>query len=80
LDQRQEPDPEERGLYWATGFLDTPKIFGFRPDDVVSNVDADRMGNPVTKEQLCGSQGCPAVNKPENIIGNKCLSFGLFSY
>ena len=30
FDHPQEPDPEDRGYYWATRFIDTQKTFGYR--------------------------------------------------
>jgi len=69
LDHRQEPDPEDRGLYWATAFTDTKKVFGFMPGDIPANADRDTMGNIVTQEDVCGAPGCPLLKKPENIIG-----------
>ena len=42
FDHPQEPDPEERGYYWATRFQDTYKTFGYMPDDVYSNIDTTR--------------------------------------
>ncbi|KAH3869272.1 hypothetical protein DPMN_032435 [Dreissena polymorpha] len=69
FDQPQEPDPESRGLYWATRFTDTRKVFGLMPDDIFANLGPDRMGNPVTLEKICGSNTCPQPKKTENIIG-----------
>ena len=36
FDHPYEPDPEERGYYWATRYTDTRKAFGFMPDDIMS--------------------------------------------
>jgi len=48
FDHPYEPDPEERGLYWATRFTDTHKTFGFMPDNIYANADFRRDGNPIT--------------------------------
>ncbi|XP_052764645.1 uncharacterized protein LOC128206309 [Mya arenaria] len=69
FDMPQEPDPESRGLYWATRFIDAHKVFGLMPDNIFANVDVDRMGNSVSLEDLCGNAACPQPNKTENIIG-----------
>ena len=39
FDHPQEPDPEERGYYWATRFTDTAKTFGYYVDDVYENIE-----------------------------------------
>ncbi|WAQ95735.1 HEX-like protein [Mya arenaria] len=69
FDMPQEPDPESRGHYWATRFIDAHKVFGLMPDNIFANVDVDRMGNSVSLEDLCGNAACPQPNKTENIIG-----------
>ncbi|KAJ8321567.1 hypothetical protein KUTeg_000882 [Tegillarca granosa] len=71
FDHPYEPDPEERGLYWATRFTDTFKSFGYNADDLYKNIDVRRSGQPITKPEVCTSDnsGCPPLNKPENIIG-----------
>ncbi|XP_052764594.1 beta-hexosaminidase-like [Mya arenaria] len=67
----QEPGPEERGLYWATRFTDTKKVFKFMPDAFYENIFEDRSGNPLSKEDICGEyfSKCTQLEKPENIIG-----------
>jgi len=70
FDHPYEPDPEERGFYWATRFTDTRKVFGFIPGDLFANVEIKRSGNPLTREELCMTQGaCPDLVKKENIVG-----------
>ncbi|XP_015772465.1 PREDICTED: chitobiase-like [Acropora digitifera] len=70
FDHPYEPDPEERGYYWATRFTDTRKVFGFMPDDLFANVEIKRTGDPLTREQLCKTEGsCPVLAKKENIAG-----------
>ena len=70
FDHPYEPDPEERGYYWATRFTDTRKVFGFIPDDLFANVERKRSGEPLTRDELCKTQGaCPNLVKKENIVG-----------
>ncbi|XP_025106238.1 uncharacterized protein LOC112571470 [Pomacea canaliculata] len=71
FDHPYEPDPEERGLYWAPRFTNTRKTFSFMPSDLYANADVDRSGNPIEHEDLCGEDGedCPKLKKPENIFG-----------
>ena len=52
FDQPQEPDPEERGQYWASRFTDTMKSFSFMPDDLYANMDFERSGKPISGEWL----------------------------
>lgn len=67
FDMPYEPDPEERGYYWATRYIDTQKTFGFMPDDLYANAKVDRFGNPY---EICKTQSaCPTLNKPSNIVG-----------
>lgn len=70
FDHPFEPDPEERGYYWAPRFIDTRKTFGFMPDDVYANADFTRMGEPIVdlcKEMYKGK--CVPLKKPQNIAG-----------
>nr|XP_009858403.2 uncharacterized protein LOC100177256 [Ciona intestinalis] len=70
FDMPNEPDPEERGLYWASRFTDSFKTFGFMPDSVYDNVDVKRSGESYTKSELCQTDGaCTPLDKPENILG-----------
>ena len=46
FDQPQEPDPEERGQYWASRFTETRKVFSFMPEDLYANADVERSGEP----------------------------------
>ena len=71
FDHPYEPDPEERGYYWATRFTNTKKTFGFMPDNLYANADAMRNGEPI--KNLCEDMyknKCVALEKPENIAGN----------
>ena len=69
LDHAYEPDPEERGLYWATRYIDTRKSFGFMPDNLFANVDVSIFGSPVTIDEACGLKKCSQLKREENIIG-----------
>jgi hexosaminidase len=42
FDHPEEPDPEERGYYWATRYTDTMKTFMYYPDDIYENIQTDR--------------------------------------
>ena len=71
FDHPIEPDPEERGYYWATRYTDLYKAFKFNALDVYENIEIDRMGNPLEREELCGpaNGNCPPLDRAENIIG-----------
>ncbi|XP_076439193.1 uncharacterized protein LOC143278061 [Babylonia areolata] len=72
FDHPYEPDPEERGLYWATRYTDTRKVFGFQPQHLWSNVGITRMGDAITLETVCGEdpdKGCPKLVRTENVVG-----------
>lgn len=69
FDHPNEPDPEERGYYWATRFTDSRKTFGYAPDSIYDNMDFDLNGNPIDREDICKSYGCPELKKKENILG-----------
>jgi hexosaminidase len=70
FDMPYEPDPEERGYYWATRYTDCKKTFGYMPDTVYDNVKEDRLGKPLNKNELCEKQNsCPSLLKKSNIIG-----------
>ena len=72
FDQPQEPSPTERGFYWATRYTDTHKTFSFMPDHYYLNIDIKRSGEKITLADVCAfdnNNGCPALEKPENVIG-----------
>ena len=71
FDMPHEPDPEERGFYWATRFTETRNTFNYMPDDVYENIEVDLFGRPLTKEQVCQTAGCEALDesKRSNIVG-----------
>ncbi|WAQ99011.1 HEX-like protein [Mya arenaria] len=71
FDHPYEPDSEERGLYWASRFTDTYKVFSLRPDDLYDNIDVKRSGEPLTRLDVCGigDVNCDPLLRPENIMG-----------
>lgn len=72
FDHPQEPDPEERGLYWACRFTDTHKVFCFAPDNLFSNADVRLTGEAFSAEELKaldGAEESTPLEKPENIVG-----------
>ena len=82
FDHPQEPDPEERGLYWARRFIDTRKVFSFQPDHIYDNMDEEILGRQIIKSEACtpgGMVDCIPLEKPENIIGRKIV-ISLFLY
>ena len=75
LDFPIEPDPEERGLYWATRTIPMKTLFSFQPDYVYNNIETDRMGNTLNKTEICDMYGCPALTEPQNVIGIYLVGF-----
>lgn len=69
FDHPYEPDPNERGYYWAPRFTDTRKTFGFMPDDLYANADFTRAGAPITKEQVIAAASVKSLERPEKVIG-----------
>ncbi|GAB1600901.1 uncharacterized protein LOC115210690 [Argonauta hians] len=69
FDHPYEPDPEERGLYWAARFIDTEKVFKFIPDDLYANADFKLTGEPLTIEDIKNNEKSVNLKVPENIVG-----------
>jgi hexosaminidase len=71
FDHPYEPDPEDRGFYWATRITSTKKTFGFMPDSLYENIGVDRMGNPLDKAEICEQWRCTPLEpgKEANIMG-----------
>ena len=71
FDHPAEPDPEERGLNWATRFTDTRKVFSFMPDNLYENIDTLLSGKKTSKYDICGRnmEKCDELQKRQNIIG-----------
>ena len=78
FDHPQEPDPEERGLYWACRFTDTRKVFDFAPDNLFSNADVRLTGEAFSTDDLKAlmeDDDFTPLEKPENIIGEWWLVY-----
>ncbi|XP_046350297.2 uncharacterized protein LOC124131228 [Haliotis rufescens] len=77
LDHPDEPDPEERGYYWATRFTDAKKTFSFTPENLYSLIEVRRSGAALPREEACGvnDESCPPLQRPENIAGLQACSW-----
>ena len=84
LDHPEEPDPEERGLYWATRFIDMKTIFGFQPFRLYQtsaravNWSPVGPGAHIPPNYKCikhGTEYCIQLEKPENIVGMQCSTW-----
>ena len=74
LDFPEEPDPRERGLYWATRFTDSKKILSYQPFDTYAN-SGYQQGVPYRPNFKCekfGKNFCLPLEKPENLVGLQC--------
>lgn len=69
FDHPHEANPEERGYYWATRYIDTAKVFGFMPDNLYANADKTRNGAPIENLEALVGRALPALEKPENLRG-----------
>ena len=71
FDHPYEPDPYDRGLYWATRLASSRKVFNFMPDDMYENMGVDGYGHPLDKDHICQTYGCMPLepDKVDNIIG-----------
>ncbi|KAK3103352.1 hypothetical protein FSP39_018661 [Pinctada imbricata] len=70
FDHPYEPDPEERGLYWAARYISTQKTFSFMPDHIYSNADYKLTGDPITyKDLMKHPEDHEPLKKQENILG-----------
>lgn len=74
FDHAHEPDPEERGLYWATRYTNTRKAFGFMPEDLYDSFEIDDKGEP-SGDYCSIFGGCVKPQKLENIIGECSFIF-----
>ncbi|XP_060554738.1 beta-hexosaminidase-like [Ruditapes philippinarum] len=63
FDHPYEPDPEERGLYWATRKISTRDAWGFTPSIMFND---NHLECP---EQITNKKECYELIKPENIMG-----------
>ncbi|XP_005095957.2 beta-hexosaminidase [Aplysia californica] len=74
LDHPQEPDPKERGLTWATRYIDVFSIFRLVPENIYWSADVNGNGVPVG---ICDDREvCIPLDKPENIEGIQGTMFG----
>ncbi|CAL1528529.1 unnamed protein product, partial [Lymnaea stagnalis] len=72
FDHPHEPDPEERGLFWACRYIDTHKVFKFAPENLMSNADVKLTGEKITKldlELLTETEDFTLLKKSDNVIG-----------
>ena len=71
FDHPIEPDPEERGLLWATRVTNTSKAFGYIPDDIYANMDVTGYGYPLDRNTVCAQMDCTPLNESlrSNVIG-----------
>ena len=75
FDHPYEPDPEERGLYWACRFLDTRKAFMFMPDNIYGNADVKLTGEAVPEDYIeKHREDHDKLIKTENVIGKTAVS------
>lgn len=74
FDHAHEPDPEERGLYWATRYTNTRKAFGFMPEHLYDSFEIDDRGEP-SGDYCSIFGGCVKPQKLENIIGECSFNF-----
>jgi hexosaminidase len=67
LDHPQEPDPVERGYYWATRYTDLRKLFGYVSGNLAANaqLSKDRQGY----DYHAAFATARPIAHPENIIG-----------
>ncbi|XP_041348400.1 chitobiase-like [Gigantopelta aegis] len=68
FDHPYEPDPEERGLYWATRYIDTHKTFSFTPSSLYANADYKITGEAIQEDDSFMTNKVQ-LEKSENIIG-----------
>lgn len=70
FDHPYEPDPEERGLYWACRFCDSRKTFTFMPDNLYANIDVKLTGEKLSKDYIKRhKEDHDDLKNPENVIG-----------
>lgn len=71
FDHPYEPNPEESGLYWATRYTDSRKVFSFEPENIYRDITEKKTGESIDQEELCGEfrERCPRLQRPENVKG-----------
>ena len=52
-------------------YIDTYKVFQYRPDNLYDNIDVRLSGKRITKEEVCGVDGikCQRLVRPNNVEG-----------
>ncbi|BFZ08610.1 hypothetical protein BsWGS_11648 [Bradybaena similaris] len=77
LDHPYEPDPEERGLIWATRFISTKKVFQIAPENIYTSegVMINGQSIPECSPKNKASQ-CPELQDHDNIEGIQGSLFG----
>ncbi|XP_052800914.1 beta-hexosaminidase-like [Mya arenaria] len=63
FDHPYEPDPEERGLYWATRKISTKDVWGLTPRVIFQDDDLE------CPDQIKAQENCFKLLKPHNILG-----------
>ncbi|WAR01481.1 HEX-like protein [Mya arenaria] len=58
-----KPDPEERGLYWATRKISTKDVWGLTPRVIFQDDDLE------CPDQIKAQENCFKLLKPHNILG-----------
>ncbi|CAH1784243.1 unnamed protein product [Owenia fusiformis] len=70
FDHPEDPDPRERGYYWATRKTNVSRTFSFMPDRLYDNADYNNNGDVITREDICKTaEVCVPLEKSENIVG-----------
>ena len=71
FDHPYEPDPDDRGYYWATRAIDTKRTFSYIAESVYDNIEIGLMGNKITKSEICSKFSCTELQpgKEQNVIG-----------
>ena len=71
FDHPYEPDPEERGYYWATRIVPARKTHSFAPDAIYENMVVDGSGKVIDRDAICAEFGCEPLEegKEDLIIG-----------
>ncbi|GFO15381.1 beta-hexosaminidase [Plakobranchus ocellatus] len=75
LDHAQEPDPAERGLVWATRFVNTKRSFSYSPLQLYRSTNVDLRGKRVVPCEN-DTYFCPSLMNPESIEGMEAILFG----
>lgn len=71
FDHPYEPDPEDRGYYWATRATDTKKTFSYIAENIYDNIATNSLGHKITKSEICSQFTCTELEagKERNVIG-----------